>query len=104
MPSYEADRAKFEGYDAQVVGISVDSVRSHEAWARSLGGLSFPILLSDFYPHGAVAERYGVLGEDGMNQRAIFIIDKQGIIRYIKIHERREQPSNEELFGVLSQL
>jgi alkyl hydroperoxide reductase subunit AhpC len=51
MPSYEDDLPRFEEFDTQVLGISVDSVDSHEAWQNSLGGISYP-LLSDFYPHG----------------------------------------------------
>ena len=54
MPAYEADLERFAGYDAQVLGISIDSVPCHTAWARSLGGLSYD-LLSDFHPKGEVA-------------------------------------------------
>jgi len=107
MPSYEADLAKFEGYDTQVVGISVDSIPSHIAWQKSLGGLSYS-LCSDFYPHGKVAESYGVLrhGEPvpGINERAIFIVDKNGKIVYIDIHDIGSQPDNEDLFEVLRKL
>ena len=58
MPSYEADLGRFEGADTQVLGISVDSIPSHVAWAKSLGGITYP-LLSDFEPKGAVAKAYG---------------------------------------------
>jgi glutaredoxin len=54
-------------------------------------------MLSDFWPHGAVAERYDVLQPDGRSERALFIIDKQGIVRYIDIHDIADQPSNEVL-------
>ena len=57
---YEREQERFRTADAQVVGVSVDSRFANAAWAAQLGGISFP-LLSDFYPHGAVAERYGVL-------------------------------------------
>jgi glutaredoxin len=82
--------------NAQVLGISVDHVPCLQAWAESLGGISFP-LLSDFWPHGAVSEKYGVLRSEGYSERALFVIDKQGIIRYIDIHEIDDQPYNEEL-------
>ena len=59
-------------------------------------------MLSDFYPHGRVAELYGVLREDGRSERAIFIIDRQGIIRYVDVHDIDEQPDNEVLFKQLS--
>jgi glutaredoxin len=75
-----------------------------KAWAESLGGISYP-LLSDFWPHGEVAERYGVLRHhEGRSERAIFIIDKEGIIRYIDIHDIDEQPDNEELWAELREL
>ena len=54
--------------------------------------------MSDFWPHGEIAERYGVLREDGKSERAIFIIDKNGIVQYVDIHDIDEQPDNEVLF------
>jgi len=62
-----------------------------------LGGITYP-LLSDFWPHGEVAKKYGVLRSEGHSERAIFIIDKVGIIQYIDIHAIDDQPSNEVLF------
>jgi glutaredoxin len=104
MPSYELDLYKFEGYNTQVLGISVDHIPCLKAWAESLGGISYP-LLSDFWPHGAVAERYGVLRHtEGKSERALFIVDKEGIVRYVDIHDIDEQPDNEELFKFLRQL
>ena len=52
--------ARFTGLDAQVLGISVDHVPCMKAWAESLGGINYP-LLSDFWPHGEVCDRYGVM-------------------------------------------
>ncbi len=109
MPSYEDDLPRFEEYDTQVLGISVDSVPSHEAWQKSVGGISYP-LCSDFYPHGQVAESYGVLRNNpdepayGASERALFIIDKEGIVRFIDVHPIAKQPDNEELFDVLRKL
>lgn len=103
MPSYEDDLSKFEEYETQVLGISVDSIPSHEAWQKSIGGISYP-LCSDFWPHGEVAQKYGVLREQGMSERALFIIDKEGIIRFIDVHPIDKQPDNEELFEVLRKL
>jgi len=94
---------QFEGMHTQVLGISVDSVPCLKAWADSLGGITYP-LLSDFFPHGKVASDYGVLREEGKSERAIFVIDKQGIIRYVDVHDIDEQPSNDELFCVLAEL
>jgi len=97
--------ADFERYDAQVVGISVDSVPSHIAFARSLGGIETYPLLADFHPKGAVSKKYGVWKEDkGISERAIVIVDKQGVIRYIDVHDISEAPENEQLLEVLREL
>ena len=104
MPAYEADLERFEGYDAQVLGISVDSVPCNVAWAKSLGNLSYD-LLSDFHPKGAVAQAYGAYREaDGISERALFIVDKEGKIAYKDIHNIADQPDNEDLFEVLRKL
>ncbi len=100
MPAYNADLAKFESYDAQVLGISIDSVASNTAWVKSLGGLDYPILC-DFYPHGEVAQKFGVLRAEGMAERSLFIIDKEGKLAYIDVHDISKQPDNEDLFEVL---
>jgi alkyl hydroperoxide reductase subunit AhpC len=88
--------------------MSVDSVFSHVAWQKfEVGSLNFP-LGSDFYPHGEVAGKYGVLrlGEPipGINERAVFIIDKEGIIRSVTILELGEVPDNEDALDVLRTL
>ncbi len=109
MPSYEDDLSKFEELDTQVLGISVDSIPSHEAWQKSIGGISYP-LVSDFYPHGSVAESFGVLRSNpnepayGASERSLFIIDKEGIVQFIDVHPIGEQPDNEELFEILRKL
>ena len=104
MPSYELDLSKFEGYNTQVLGISIDHVPCLVAWAESLGGISYP-LLSDFWPHGAVAEEYGVLrAQEGRSERALFIVDMEGIVQYVDVHDIDDQPDNEEVFKVLRRL
>jgi glutaredoxin len=71
---------------------------------ESLEGISYP-LLSDFWPHGAIAQLYGVFREqEGKSERALFVVDKGGIVRYVDIHDIDEQPDNEEVFRVLRQL
>jgi glutaredoxin len=95
--------AEFEGENTQVLGISVDHVPCLQAWAKSLGGITFP-LLSDFWPHGKVSDLYGVLRQDGYTERAIFVIDADGVIRDIDIHKIDDQPDNAELFGILQQI
>ena len=95
--------ARFEGVQTQVLGLSVDSTDCLRAWAESLGGITYP-LLSDFYPHGAVAELYGVLRSVGSSERAIFVIDKAGVVRYVDVHDIGKQPDNEVLFSVLAEI
>lgn len=108
MPALNSELEKFAGYDAQVVGISVDSIYSHIAWQeKEIGVLKFP-LLSDFYPHGEVAQKYGILrtGDPvpGISERAMFIVDKQGKIACAKVYHLGEQPPHEDCFDVLRKL
>ena len=104
MPAYEADLERFKGYDAQVLGISVDSVPCNTAWAKSLGGLTYD-LLSDFEPKGEVARKFGAYrSPDGISERAVFIVDKEGKLAYTDIHDIADQPDNEDLFEVLRKL
>ncbi len=103
MPAYNADLATFEGYDAQVVGISIDSVFSNSAWVKSLGGLDYPIL-SDFWPHAGVIQKYGILRDTGQSERAIVIVDKEGKVAYIDVHDISLQPDNEDLFEELRKM
>jgi peroxiredoxin len=104
MPSYEEDLSEFERRNAQVLGISTDQVPTNEAWAKSMGGLSYP-LLSDHWPHGFVAALYGVLrGENGICERAIFVVDKQGKIAYVDIHDIGEQPPTDRIMAALDKL
>src|SRR3954464_13200895 len=108
MPAYNADLDRFAGLDAQVVGMSVDSVYSHIAWQKKDNGMmNFP-LCADFYPHSEVARKFGVLREGdpvpGINERVIFIVDKEGKIAFAKLYRLDEQPPNEELFEVLKEI
>lgn len=70
------------------MGISVDSVYSHQAFADQLGGLDFP-LLADFHPKGEVTKAYGLWREDrGYSRRAIVIIGRDGVVRHSQVIER----------------
>jgi peroxiredoxin len=108
MPAYNADLEKFAGFDAQVVGMSVDSIPSHMAWQQKAIGKLFYPLASDFYPHGEVALKYGVLREGdpipGITDRSVFLIDKQGKIAFAQKYELGEQPDNEDVFEVLRKM
>lgn len=79
------------------MGILCDSVYTLKAWAESLGSVAYP-LCSDFWPHGKVTQEYGVFNEDlGRPERAIIVVDTQGICRYIDVHTLREVPDEEEI-------
>lgn len=88
-PGYNIARELFK--DTIVLGISVDNVPSLFAWTREMGGLWFDVL-SDFWPHGAVSSSYGILRTDGVSERAIFLIDKKGIIRFIHVEDINIRP------------
>ena len=95
--------ASFTGLNTQVLGISIDHVPALIAWAESLGGITYP-LLSDFWPHGEVAEAYGVLREEGFTERALFLIDKKGVLRWSKIYDQDEQPDNREVLAEIRKI
>lgn len=103
MPALDADLDKFEAADAQVLGISVDFTASNAAWAESLGIERLP-LLSDYWPHGEVAQAYGVLRQSGFTERATFIVDKEGVVRFKHVYEFDELPTNAELFEALDEI
>jgi alkyl hydroperoxide reductase subunit AhpC len=86
------------------VGILCDTVYTLKAWADSLGGVQYP-LCSDFWPHGNVSQAYGVFNEEiGRPERAIIVVDEQGICRYIDVHQLREVPDEEEIADEVNKL
>ncbi len=103
MPLYEREMERVRERDAVLVGISADTRFALAAWAEKLGGIGYP-LLSDHYPHGDVAQRYGVLMPNGLAERALIVIDEAGIVRYIDVHETREVPDEATLFCELEKL
>ncbi len=102
-PGYNIVKDIFDRNDAILIGITVDNIPTLFAWTNQLGNLWFHVL-SDFWPHGAVADRYGVLRSDGVSERAIFIVDKRGIIRYIDVHDVNKRPRLEFLVKELERL
>ena len=102
-PGYNIVKGIFDENDAILLGITVDNIPTLFSWTNQMGELWFPVL-SDFWPHGHVAEMYGVLRTDGTTERAIFIIDKKGIIRYIDVHDINERPRLESIVGELEKL
>lgn len=102
-PGYNIVQDIFDANDAVLLGITVDNIPTLYAWIREMGALWFEVL-SDFWPHGAVAEKFGVLRSDGMSERAIIIIDKKGIIRYIDVHNINQRPPLESIVRELEKL
>ncbi len=102
-PGYNITKDIFNQHDAVLVGITVDNIPTLYAWTNQMGQLWFPVV-SDFWPHGAVAKRYGVLRSDGVTERALFVVDKKGVIRYIDVHDINKRPRLEDLMGALEKL
>jgi peroxiredoxin len=102
-PGYNIAQGLFEAHNTMLLGITVDNIPTLFSWTNQMGRLWFPVL-SDFYPHGAVASRFGVLRTDGTSERALFVIDKQGVIRYIDVHDINQRPRLEVLMGELGKL
>jgi peroxiredoxin (alkyl hydroperoxide reductase subunit C) len=102
-PGYNIVRDMFEDHNAILLGITVDNIPTLFSWTNQMGKLWFPVL-SDFYPHGKTARQYGILRTDGVSERAIFVIDKKGIIRYIDVHDINQRPPLEALIKELEKL
>lgn len=102
MGGYQTDLGRFDAANAAVLGISVDAQPAKAAWAQSLGPISFD-LLSDFHPHGEVAQKYGVYrAKDGISERAIFVVDTRGQIAWAKVYDIPQQPDNAEILAILN--
>lgn len=102
-PGYNIVQDLFEENNAVLLGISVDNIPTLYSWTKQMGHLWFEVL-SDFWPHGAVASRYGILRSDGTAERAIIIIDKNGIIRYIDVHDINERPPLESIISQIEKI
>jgi len=102
-PGYNILKDLFDQHEAVLLGITVDNIPTLFSWTNQMGELWFPVL-SDFWPHGAAAASFGVLRSDGVAERALIIIDKKGIIRYIDVHDINKRPSLEDLIRELDKL
>ncbi len=102
-PGYNIVKELFYKNDAVLLGISVDNLPTLFSWTNQMGALWFPVL-SDFYPHGRVADALGILRSDGTSERALFVIDKKGVIRYIDVHDINERPPLQALVKELEKL
>ncbi len=102
MKSLEENAEKFEEMDAIAVGISVDSTFCKHAWAKELG-MEKIRLLSDFWPHGEVARKYGMFDEEaGFSKRAnVVIVD--GKIEFFKVYDISELPDINEVLEFMEE-
>ncbi|MHB8909431.1 MAG: peroxiredoxin [Syntrophales bacterium] len=103
-PGYNISKNLFDKHDAILLGITVDNIPTLYAWTKQMCNpnekIWFPVL-SDFYPHGGVAAKYGVLRSDGVTERALFVINKKGVITYIDVHDINQRPPLEDLAKAL---
>ena len=101
MQSLEKNHSRFEELNTVALGISVDTVPSKKAWAEHLG-IKDTRLLSDFWPHGKVAQLYGVFNEDeGISERANIVVDETGKVIFVKVYPIGQLPDIEEVIEVL---
>jgi peroxiredoxin len=100
MTLYNEVLPEFQHFNAEVLGISVDGVWCHRAFSKDRK-LRFP-LLSDFEPKGEVARKYGVYRkQDGTTERALFVIDSDGIIQWSYVSPIGINPGAEEILKAL---
>jgi peroxiredoxin len=104
MKSLEKTRLTFDSLHIEAVGISVDSVPCKKAWAEHLK-LKRTRILSDFWPHGGVARKYGLFkNESGVAKRANVIIDEKGKVLFVKIYPAARLPDIKEIVDFLKAL
>ena len=97
MQDLEKHKADFDRLGAVALGLSVDSVPCKRAWAEAIG-VQQTSLLADFWPHGGVAQAYGVFREKpGSSERAVLVLDKEGVVRFKKIYPIKEVPDIGEI-------
>ena len=104
MRSLEINFDEFKALNTVALGISVDPAAGKLAWASVLRIKHTP-LLSDFWPHGKVAQDYGIFIDDfGMSERANIIIDEAGIVRWVKVYPMGQLPDINEVLEQLEKV
>jgi len=104
MQDLEKHKSNFDRLNAIALSVSVDAHPSKHAWAKEIG-VKETLLLSDFWPHGAVAKAYGIFREvEGFSERATIIIDTEGIVRWVKIYPIPERPDINEIIQELENI
>ncbi len=101
MEALEMNADRLEEMGVAAFGVSVDASPSKKAWAESMNVKRTP-LLSDFWPHGGLASAMGLFREDdGFSERANVLIDKEGVVRWVKVYPLGEAPDLEEVMDEL---
>jgi len=111
LVSYQVQRPKVLASNAEIVAITVDSIMNTTAWERAIGPFDFP-MCSDFWPHGEVSDRYGVLRKSaqksnegvGASERAVLVVDRSGSIAFRKSYNDGEVAPVEEVLAVLERI
>ncbi len=104
MKSLEENKKAFDSLNTVAVGISVDSVPCKNAWADSLG-IKNTSLLSDFWPHGGVAQGYGLFRDtEGVAKRANILVDENGKVAFVKVYETKQLPDMNEVIEAIKKL
>ncbi|MCH8184838.1 MAG: redoxin domain-containing protein [Chloroflexi bacterium] len=94
----------FEEKDTQVLGISTDARPTQTAFAASLGNIPYPVL-ADFHPKGQVSKLYGVYNEErGTANRAVVIVDKQGIVRFSRVYTSMPELDTADVLAEIGKL
>jgi len=100
-PGYNIAEGLFAQHDAVLLGVTVDNIPTLFAWTRQMGSLWFPVL-SDFWPHGETARLFGVLRSDGMTERALIYINKEGIVTHVHVEDINIRPKLEDIAAGLA--
>ena len=103
MVGLQVERERFIASGTETVGICVDSIMNTTSWEREIGPFDFP-LCSDFWPHGEVSRRYGVLGDAGAARRAMFIVGKGGRIEFDRVYPASDFPIAADILDLLTKL
>jgi len=104
MQDLEKHKADFARLGAVALGLSVDSVPCKRAWAEAIG-VQETSLLADFWPHGGVAQAYGIFREKpGSSERAVLVLDREGVVRFKKIYPIKEVPDIAEIIQAVGEV
>ena len=102
-PGYNIVQDMFEATDTTLIGVSVDNVPTLHAWVQEMGGVWFTVA-SDFYPHGQLAEKLGILRSTGEAARSLVLIEKEGVSRSIDVHDITSRPDRGPLMKAMQAL